>query len=135
VLQTSPDCAKNLYFSDERRCGPAMCGNVGARRRVRIAANRCQYLMYPHQNDMFCCMRTTININDELLSEAKKQAAKTNRTLTTVIEDALRLALQTQRPKTTGRTVRIPTSGSGGLLPGVNLDDTSAVLDRMDGIE
>lgn len=80
-------------------------------------------------------MRTTININDELLLAAKKQAAKTNRTLTSVIEDALRLALLKKSPQAPRRKVCIPTSGSGGLLPGVNLDDTSAVLDRMDGIE
>ena len=41
-------------------------------------------------------MRTTVRLDDELLSEAKQIAAKTNRTLTAVIEDALRqhLALQ-----------------------------------------
>ena len=80
-------------------------------------------------------MRTTININDHLLSEAKKRAADTHRTLTAVIEDALRLALRTENRRPTTRTVRLPTSGSGGVLSGVNLDDTSSLLDRMDGIE
>jgi hypothetical protein len=80
-------------------------------------------------------MRTTININDRLLNEAKKRAAETHRTLTALIEDALRLALRRTDTKAASPTVRIPTSGKGGVLPGVNLDDTSALLDRMDDIK
>jgi len=78
-------------------------------------------------------MRTTININDELLQTAKLRAAETQRTLTAVIEDALRLALQKRPSRPSNRRVRIPTSGSGGLLPGVDLDDTSVLIDRMEG--
>ena len=80
-------------------------------------------------------MRTTININDRLLSEAKKRAADTHRTLTAVIEDALRLALREKNRKADTGRIRIPTSGSGGVLPGINLDDSSSLLDRMEGLE
>ncbi len=80
-------------------------------------------------------MRTTININDGLLSEAKKRAAETHRTLTAIIEDALRLVLREKNRKAETRATSIPTSGSGGILPGVNLDDSSSLLDRMDGVE
>ena len=78
-------------------------------------------------------MRTTINIDDELMREARLQAAETHRTLTAVIEDALRLALQVRSLVPAGRTVNLPTSGAGGLLPGIDLDDTSSILDRMEG--
>ena len=61
------------------------------------------------------------------------RAAETNRTLTAVVEDALRLALQVKPVGSARREVGIPTSGSGGLLRGVELDDTSALLDRMEG--
>jgi plasmid stability protein len=77
-------------------------------------------------------VRTTINLDDELLRAAKIRAAETNRTLTAVVEDALRLALQVKLVDSARREVGIPTSGSGGLLPGVELDDTSALLDRME---
>lgn len=60
------------------------------------------------------------------------RAAETNRTLTAVVEDALRLALQVRPSGSTQREVSVPTSGSGGLLPGVDLDDTSALLERME---
>lgn len=42
---------------------------------------------------MLLCMRTTIQLDDQLLLEAKKHAAQTGRTLKAVIEDALREAL------------------------------------------
>jgi hypothetical protein len=84
-------------------------------------------------HDMLLCMRTTININDALLQSAKVQAAKTNRTLTAVIEDALRLALGKKPGQTPSRKIKIPTTGSGGLQPGVDLDDMSSVFDRMEG--
>lgn len=42
---------------------------------------------------MLICMRTTLNLNDDLLRQAKKRAAAEDRTLTSVIEDALRRLL------------------------------------------
>jgi predicted transcriptional regulator len=38
-------------------------------------------------------MRTTIRLDENLLAEAKRYAAESGRTLTTVIEDALRTSL------------------------------------------
>lgn len=78
-------------------------------------------------------MRTTIDINDDLLRMAKLRAAQAHRTLTSVIEDALRLALEERTRTASSRRVRIPVSGSGGLQPGVDLDSNAAVLDRMEG--
>jgi hypothetical protein len=78
-------------------------------------------------------MRTTININERLLRNAKLRAAETHRTLTSVIEDALRLALEAKHAPVPNRRVSVPVSGAGGLLPGVDLDDNASVLDRMEG--
>lgn len=39
-------------------------------------------------------MKTTLNLDDRLLREAKKRAAEQGVTLTSVIEDALRVALE-----------------------------------------
>jgi ribbon-helix-helix CopG family protein len=76
-------------------------------------------------------MRTTIQLPDELLTQAKHAATASRRTLTQVIEDALREALA--RRKHRGRqSVDLPVFGEGGLQPGVDLDDTAALLDRMD---
>jgi hypothetical protein len=77
-------------------------------------------------------MRTTIRLDDQLLAEAKQLAARTGRTLTAVIEDALRLSLR-QTSSRRRRRVELPTfKGGNGLQPGVDLDDSAALLDLME---
>ena len=78
-------------------------------------------------------MRTTLTIDDGLLAAAKMRAAVTNRTLAATIEDALRLAFGARLARSANRVITIPTSGSGGLQPGVDLDDTAELMDRMEG--
>lgn len=77
-------------------------------------------------------MRTTVRLNDRLLAEAKRAAARSGRTLTTVIEEALREALA--RRKSGGHRVRIrlTTVRGRGVMPGVDLDDTASLIDRME---
>jgi len=80
-------------------------------------------------------MRTTVRLNDSLLAEAKKYAAESGRTLTAVIEDALRETLARRTHSSKRRKVRLPTLPGGKLRPGVDLDDTSALLDLMEDRE
>jgi hypothetical protein len=80
-------------------------------------------------------MRTTIRLNDDLLAQAKQAAISSGRTLTAVVEDALRLALASKQEPRRRRPIRLPTSGEGGLRPGVNLDSTAELLDIMDGTD
>ena len=53
------------------------------------------------------------------------------RTLGAVIEDALRQSLAA-RKESAGRRVELPTFAGDGVLPGVDLDDTSALIDLME---
>ena len=79
-------------------------------------------------------MRTTIRLDDALLQEAKKLAAQAGTTLTALIEDSLRERLY--RHDENGRNVehvRLHTCGTGGLRPGIDLDDSASLLDAMDG--
>ena len=76
-------------------------------------------------------MRTTIRIDDQLLGEAKQLAARTGRTLTAVVEDALREVLNRQ-PRPRRGNIELTTVGGNGPLPGVDLDDSAALLDLMD---
>jgi hypothetical protein len=75
-------------------------------------------------------MRTTINLDDALLAEAKQVAARTGRSLTAVVEDALRESLH-RRHRTARQAVELPVFGEGGPQPGVDLDDSAALLDVM----
>ena len=76
-------------------------------------------------------MRTTINLDDALLAEAKQVAARTGRSLTAVVEDALRESLRRRRD-TARRALELPVFGEGGVQPGVDLDDGVALLDLME---
>ncbi len=76
-------------------------------------------------------VRTTINISEQLYREAKALAATTGRTVSEVIEDAVREAL---RPKAQSPEpiAPLPVFGGSGVLPGVDLAHRAAVIDDMD---
>jgi putative antitoxin of VapBC-like toxin-antitoxin system len=80
-------------------------------------------------------MRTTIHLPDELLAEAKQAAASSRRTLTQVIEDALRESLARRKRRGRDQPLKLPVFGEGGLQPGVDLDDMSALIDAMDATD
>ncbi len=77
-------------------------------------------------------MRTTIRIDETLLQDAKHLAVRTGRSLTAVIEDALREALARQRAAAPRQPVEWVTVGGQGLRPGVDLDDSASLLDLME---
>ncbi len=66
------------------------------------------------------------------MAEVKKNAAETGRTLTAVIEDALREMLARRKTRALKKSARLPTTKGRGLKPGVNLDDSAALLELMD---
>jgi hypothetical protein len=77
-------------------------------------------------------MRTTVRLDPHLLAEAKTFAAANGRTLTALIEDALRESLRRRGTKRTNSSVKVPTFRGKGLHPGVDLDNSAALLDRME---
>ena len=77
-------------------------------------------------------MRTTIRLDDGLLSEAKQAAIRTNRTLTAVIEDALRQHLAQQQEISELEQVRLKTVDGNGIMAGVDLDDGASLLELME---
>jgi hypothetical protein len=80
-------------------------------------------------------MRTTINLPDDLILQAKKAALEADTTLTEIIANALRETLSKRRRNAPRKKFKIITYGKGGVLPGVDLSNTSALLDIMDGID
>jgi hypothetical protein len=79
--------------------------------------------------------RTTVRLPEDLLKRAKRKAAAEGRTLTSLIEDGLRLVIAENRKAVTGKRVmpRVSTA-TGGPMPGVDLSDFSA-LQEMDDLE
>jgi hypothetical protein len=77
-------------------------------------------------------MRTTIRLSEGLLRRAKKKAAEQGRTLTSLIEEGLKAVLVYSKPVRRTR-VKLPISkASVGTLPGVDLNRSSDLEDRME---
>ena len=77
-------------------------------------------------------MRTTLDLEDHLIKEAKRRAAETGQTLSSLIETAIRELLeQENRPKRPYRLKWLVVRG--GAQPGVDLTDRDNLLDLMEG--
>lgn len=75
-------------------------------------------------------MKTTLDINDSLLANAKALAAQQRTSLTRLIEEGLQLRLRSsQATPGTGKR-KIPVfKGRGGLVAGLNSSSNKALLD------
>jgi len=76
-------------------------------------------------------MKTTLDLPDELLIEAKKRAAEQRRPLRALIEEGLRAVLQQPGRKARKRTVRLITV-KGGLAPSLDLSSREAMHEWLE---
>jgi hypothetical protein len=76
-------------------------------------------------------MRTTVNIPDHLLIEAKRMAATRRTSLASVIADSLRRYLAETRAAVSVKepVLMPPVVRAGRLVEGVDLDDTSRLVE------
>ena len=77
-------------------------------------------------------MRTTIRLDDQLLKSAKRLAHDTGKSLTAVIEDALRQILSRRTVKHPNKPVKLTTVSGRGVRHGVDLDDSASLLAFME---
>jgi len=77
-------------------------------------------------------MRTTIQLPESLLTEAKVEAARNGQTLTALIEDAIRQRLAGHHVTEPASRFVLPVFEGRGLQPGVDIDDSAALLDLME---
>lgn len=76
--------------------------------------------------------RTTVRIPEDLIKRAKRKAAGEGRTLTSLIEEGLRLVLA-GKPKGKAKRVLAPVSDtSGGPWPGIDISDSAALQEAED---
>jgi plasmid stability protein len=74
-------------------------------------------------------MKTTLNIDDTVVAELKREAARQGRTMSELVETALRLLLRSQRKR-----VPLPDLPKfDGGKPLVDIADRNALYDAMDG--
>lgn len=78
-------------------------------------------------------MRTTVRLDEALLARAHAEAHRRGVTLTSLIEEGLRLVLRKPMRRDERPRVELPVSrAGGGTLPGVDLADSASLLDRME---
>ena len=74
-----------------------------------------------------------MDIDDDLFRQAKQAAARSNRPLRELVEDALREVLARSATPGAVKPTELPVSTQPpGLCPGVDLDDSAGLLDLME---
>lgn len=68
-------------------------------------------------------MRTTVNLPEDLLRDAKLAATRSGRSLSDVVADGVRLLLSRQEHLSVPGRPALPVFGGNGLRPGVDLED------------
>ena len=78
-------------------------------------------------------MKTTLDLNDQLLADAKALAAQQRTSLTRLIEEGLQLRLRAKADAHKRGRCRLPVFlGRGGLVKGVNPLSNKALLKALD---
>jgi len=74
-------------------------------------------------------MKTTLTIDDRVMMRLKREAARQGRTMSELVETALRLLLQARKPPAS--LPPLPTLNSGGAV--VDVADREALYQAMEG--
>jgi hypothetical protein len=97
----------------------------------QIRSPSCSMLHVPI---LFLCMRTTVDLPDELLRQARTRAAEEGTTLTALLTEGLRLRLS-DAPPGRRRQRKLPTSVvGGGLQPWIDPSSNASLLDAADDV-
>lgn len=85
--------------------------------------------LYIHFYDMVFHMKTTLNIDDKVMEQLKREAAKQRRTMSELVESALRLMFQNTKNKKD--LSPLPSFKGSGYL--VDITDREALYQAMEG--
>lgn len=78
-------------------------------------------------------MKTTLDLNDQLLANAKALAAQQRTSLTRLIEEGLQLRLRANATGQARKRTRLPVfNGRGGLVAGIDPRSNKALLEALD---
>jgi len=81
-------------------------------------------------DDMVIHMKTTLNIDEGVMRRLREEAARQGKTMSELVESALRVFLQASRRKTSGLP-ELPSFDSGGAL--VDVADRESLYGAMEG--
>jgi hypothetical protein len=74
-------------------------------------------------------MKTTLNIDSTVMAQLKREAARQGRTMSELVETALRMLFRSSRKR--AKLPPLPTFHSGGTL--VDIADREALYQAMEG--
>ncbi len=80
---------------------------------------------------MGSCMKTTIDLPDDLLIEVKKRAAERRTTIRALVECGLRRELNQEKPSPAARPAIRWVTVKGGLPRGMDVRDRARMMDRL----
>jgi hypothetical protein len=81
---------------------------------------------------MVCCMRTTVDLPDELLRQARSRAAEEGTTLTALLADGLRLRLEREAAASSSLRALPVSRNGGGMQPWIDAGSNASLLDAAD---
>ena len=76
-------------------------------------------------------LKTTLNIDDTVMARLRRESVRQGRTMSELVEAALRLLFQSGKRKSKPKLRPLPTFRSGGYL--VDIADRNALYDVMEG--
>jgi hypothetical protein len=78
-------------------------------------------------------MKTTLDLNDQLLANGKAMAAQQRTSLTRLIEEGLQLRLRAKAVDPAKRRTKLPVfHGRGGLVAGIDSRSNKTLLGALD---
>jgi hypothetical protein len=81
---------------------------------------------------MICIMRTTISLDDRLLTQLKRRASESGTSVSKLVEQAVRLLIRTPRSPAAAETFELVTFGAGGRFSRRSIDKTGPLLEADD---
>ena len=78
-------------------------------------------------------MRTTLTLEPDVAAKLRLKARKTGRSFKEVVNDALRIGLQSDPDKGPRAAFEVRTRDLGRLATGLNVDNVGDLLERLEG--
>jgi hypothetical protein len=103
---------------------------AGTARSVHHSAKEPPPLTYSHMFNMVFHTKTTLNIDDTVMNRLRREAASQGKTMSELVEAALRLLFQSTQRLKKKKLRPLPTFNSGGFL--VDIADRNALYDVLD---
>lgn len=77
-------------------------------------------------------IRTTVRLPPALMAQVKRKARAESRSVTELVTEGLKLVLSSDGGKKQDFVMPPMSTASGGVVPGIDLTRTSAILDLLD---